>query len=447
MSLVVLSSTVGVAGFIIGGVVSFFITRSVLRYKYKLKEEELNLKISSNEELYKDKLMYLKSLNEDMETRFKALSGKVLEENSASFCRLAQAHLSQLSLQAISSFKEQESSFLNIVSPIKESLAKVDQKILDLESQRLKAYEGMHQQIKDMMQAQLELRNETHRLSSSLRSPTVRGRWGEMQLRRVVELSGMERYCDFEEQYSQETSQEDGRDTKIRPDLIVKLPDDKIIIVDAKTPLASYLEAISCEDDDIRSKKFLEHASHLKKHIHLLAGKSYWKQFNSSSLELVIMFVPGDSILNAAYQSDPSLLEYALTQKILIATPTTLIGILTAISQGWRNKNLEAQASGIIELGKTLYDRLFMVSSYIVGLGKNLKATVGSFNSVVSSMEKRVFVTARKFNEINSLDLGSIPKIEEIDQDVKEAKEVKNKENTFAVELKDGLEKDLDNGL
>ncbi len=417
----ILVCVVGLGGLIIGGAASFFITRSVMSYKYRLKEEELNMKLSSSEQLYQEKLGYLKSLNEDMETRFKALSGKALEENSVSFCRLAQAHLAGLNQQAISSFKERESSFLNIISPIKDSLSKVDQKIADLESQRIKAYEGMHQQIKDMMEAQTELRSEAHRLSSSLSAPTVRGRWGEMQLRRVVEIAGMERYCDFEEQYSKD--REKGSEGKIRPDLIVKLPDDKVIIVDAKTPLSSYLEAISSDDDSVREKKFLEHASHLKKHIHLLAGKGYWKEFGSSSLELVILFVPGDSILNAAYAQDPSLLEYALSQKILIATPTTLIGILTAISQGWRNKNLEEQASGIIELGKTLYDRLSSVCTHIVNLGKSLKSTLTSYNNVVSSMEKRVFVTARKFNEINALSLESIPKVEHLESDVKNFKE------------------------
>ena len=402
--------------FILGGMISFILTRMILKYRFYIKEQELKNDLQIKESLYNEKLEYFQSIQKDMESRFTALSSKVLDENSSSFLRLAETYLSKLNLEATNSLQEREASFSNLIVPIKDSLEKVDQKILSLETERIRAYEGMHQQIRDLLETQTQLRYETQKLSSSLRSPTTRGHWGEMQLRRVVELAGMKMHCDFEEQYTVVDNDTDGR---FRPDLIIKLPENKIIVVDAKTPLSSYLEGMNSDDENIRKAKFKEHASSIRKHIKALSKKAYWEQFDET-LEFVILFLPGDIFLNTAYEQDPTILEYAVSEKVFIATPTTLIALLTAISQGWRQNSLNKEAQNISNLGKELYDRLSIFSNYISNLGKNIKSTVSSYNDMVSSLEKRVFTTARKFNKLHSVSSSELQDMIPLDTTIKE---------------------------
>src|SRR5688572_2166888 len=290
------------------------------------------------------------------------------------------------------------------VAPIQEALGKFDSKIQALEVAREGAYQGLVQQVSQLLDTGRELRSETSNLVQALRSPVTRGQWGEIQLRRVVEMAGMLAYCDFQEQESLRT--ESGL---LRPDLIVKLPGGKTIVVDSKAPVASYFDAMSATDEGERKLRLQAFARLVRDRVTELGRKAYWDQF-AETPELVVMFLPGDHFYSAALQEDPSLIEFGVDQKVLIATPVNLIGLLRAIAYGWRQEAIAANAKEISDLGAELYKRISDLGGHWIELGRNLARTVESFNSAVGSLESRVLVSARRFK-----DLGAAPSSGEID--------------------------------
>jgi DNA recombination protein RmuC len=329
-----------------------------------------------------------------LQQSFGDLANRSLRVNSEAFLRLAKQNLGTQQEQARHALSEREKAVESLVQPIREALEKTERQIGELEKARSEAYGSITAQLAAMQASQQALQAETGNLVKALRRPEVRGQWGEITLRRLVELAGMVEHCDFVEQASGGSG-----DERIRPDMVVRMPDDRELVVDVKTPLDAYLEAVEATDDRLRAAALARHERKVRERIRELAGKHYWSQFNRSP-EFVILFIPGDQFLAAAMNENPDLLDEALRQKIILATPTSFVALLKAVAYGWRQLALAENAEEIRRLAVELHDRLATFGSHLNRVGRQLSGSVSAFNKAVGSLERSVLPGARKFTEL-----------------------------------------------
>jgi DNA recombination protein RmuC len=357
-----------------------------------------------------EKIAILQGAELRLREAFSALSSEALKQNNESFLQLARTSLGEFQRAATTDLEGRHKAIEAIVHPLRESLTRVDSKLQEVERGRASAQAQLGEQIRSLTQAQQVLQTETSRLSRALRSPNIRGQWGELQLRRVLENAGLVEGSHYELKESIET--EEGR---LTPDAIVKLPGGKNVILDAKVPLTAYLEAAEAEDDSKRDSKLRDHARQVKEHVTRLANKSYWAHFQPTP-DIVVMFVPGESLLTSALQEDPGLLEFSMNKGVMLASPLTLIALLRAIAYGWQQETIARNAQEISDLGRQLYDRISKLAEHFETVGRSLAKSVQAYNSAVGTLESRVLVTARRLKDKGVTAPEEFPEPETIDQ-------------------------------
>ncbi len=360
-----------------------------------------------------EKLQLLGQAEDQLREAFQALSAEALRQNNQTFLELAKESLEGFQKAAQVDLGGRQKAVSELVEPVRKSLEQVDAKLQAIEREREGAYQALRRQVEAMTAGQERLRSETAGLSQALKNPSSRGRWGEIQLRRVVELAGMLDHCDFvEQEYFA------GEDRSSRPDMVVRLPGDKRLVVDAKVPLDAYLEAQATDDEGIRQQKLDEHARQVRSRVTQLGSKAYWERIQESP-EFVILFLPGESFFADAVRRDPLLIEDAVAQRVIPASPTTLISLLKAAYYGWQQQKIADNAREVRDLGIELHDRLQKMSSHLATLGDSLNRAVKSYDQAAGSFERRVLVTARRFQELGAGTSREIPPLDPVGRTVR----------------------------
>jgi len=348
--------------------------------------------------------------------RFAELAGGALRDNSDMFLKLARESFAREQAGAQTALREREAALGQLVEPIRQALEKNEQQLLSFERDRRDAFTTLRTQIEQLTLGQNALQRETRNLVGALRRPEVRGRWGELTLRRVVEVAGMSEHCDFSEQATIATG-----DGAMRPDLVVRMPEGRDLVVDAKTPLDAYLDAIEAPTDEARAAALARHAQQVEARVRELASKAYWSQFKKSP-EFAVLFLPGDQFLSAALTERPELLENAMRQGIILATPSTLIALFKAVAYGWRQAAVAEHAAKILDLGQDLHRRLGSFVGHLERTGERLGAAVDAYNSAIASLERQVLPQARRFTELGTVSGDALPALEPVDRLVRSAR-------------------------
>ncbi len=359
--------------------------------------------------LSQERLATLRDAQEQLSSSFKALSAEALQASMAQLAALARSQLQTAQAEAKGDLDKRQAAVEQLVAPLKEQLGRVDQQLISLDRERRESRGRLEVQLRTLTETGEKLRTETGALVTALRKPNARGQWGQMQLRKVVELAGMVRHCDFTEQASFP-----GEDVALRPDLVVNLPGGKHVVVDAKAPLQGVLDAYEARDEEERMRHLQDHARLLRKHVKQLSDKAYWTGLDSTP-DFVVMFLPGEHLYAAALEADPELIEDAMTRRVLIATPTTLLAMLRAVGYGWQQERVAQSAQAISELGRELHARLAKLSTLLATLGGRINATVKAYNETVGSYESRVIPGARRFAEHGAVSEGrELPELEQV---------------------------------
>lgn len=393
---------VAIVMFMLGVLVAHFIYSSPLR-QARRELERLQLQLQAEERVHEERLHMLDEAQDRMHHVFVSLAQRALHDNSSHFLQLAQETLRRFQGEARADLEQRQHSIQHLVAPIREALTKTEAQLQQIEKERHASFGILSQQIRQMLQDQAALRAETGRLATALRHPGSRGQWGELSLRRIAELAGMVEHCDFVEQ-----AQRSDGERSIRPDMVVRMPDQRELVIDAKAPLDAYLDAANAESAEARTRHLQRHARHVRDHARLLAGKRYWEQF-ANAPDFVVLFIPGEQFLTAALEQDKSLLLDAMNDKVILATPSTLVALLRAVAFGWKQVVLAENAGKVRALGEELHKRLAVFLDHMERLGRNLGTSVDSYNKALGSLERSVLPGVRRLGELGATSGRDIP--------------------------------------
>lgn len=406
-----MSTTAGLAivlAAFVAALLAWLVTYLVLRRRVRHLEQE-NGRLQGEIEVRTGLWQEAETLRKQFAEQFAHLSSQALDRNSKTFLQLAEQNLKQYQEGAKAELAKREQAIEGMVKPIREALQKTEQQIQQIEKDRKEAFGSLTAQLRAMAETQSNLQAETSNLVQALRRPEVRGQWGELTLRRVVELAGMVEHCDF---YEQETATVEGGTT--RPDMIVRMPESREIVVDAKTPLDAYISGIQMADATERRREMERFARHMRDKVRELAAKSYWSQFTSSP-EFVVLFIPGEQFLGAALDVYPELQEEALRQKVILATPNNLVALLKTVAFGWRQQAVAENAERLRQEGATLYERIVTFTDHLSKVGRNLRLSVDSYNQAIGSLEHKLLPGARRFTEMGIHPRKSLEDLQQID--------------------------------
>jgi DNA recombination protein RmuC len=383
-----------IAFLVVGLVVGAGCAWALARARERAAVARLEATLEHQRAIADEKVSVLVQAREELSTQLRSMCAEALRGNNEQFIQLARSQFEQLQLAARHDLDSRQRAVENLVLPIRESLEKVGSEVKTLEQSRRQDVGMLSAQLRTVAQTNERLRLETGNLVTALRAPSVHGRWGEMQLKNAVESAGMLSYCDFVEQ----ASGRNDDDRVLRPDLVVRLPGGRTVVVDAKTPIQALLDASQTDDDGVRAQRLAAFARNVREHVASLKAKAYWQQFESAP-DFVVMFLPGESFFRAALEQDPSLLELHASSRIVLASPATLITMLRTVASSWREEKIAESARAVSELGRELYDRLATMVDHVSVLGRRLDSAVQAYNQTVGSLERRVLVSARRFTE------------------------------------------------